>query len=146
MSLPGYKQGKLSQRFYGPYKILERIGSVSYKLELPEGSRLHDVFHVSLLKKFHGEVPAEAPPLPAIKDGRVIPSPVKVLRSSVRRGVQHLLVQWAGSSEMDATWEPLADFVKHYPEFQLEDELLVEEGRDIMWGIPYRRRVKPYKS
>jgi hypothetical protein len=42
--------------------------------------------------------------------------------------------------DMDATWEPLTDFVKHYPEFQLEDELLVEEGRDVMWGIPYKHR------
>ncbi|KAL8249674.1 hypothetical protein R6Q59_006542 [Mikania micrantha] len=46
------KRGKLSPRFVGPFKILERIGSVAYRLELPpELGNVHDVFHVSNLKK-----------------------------------------------------------------------------------------------
>ena len=48
------KKGKLSPRFMEPYEILERIGPVAYRLVLPsELAKLHNVFHVSLLRKYH---------------------------------------------------------------------------------------------
>ena len=47
------KRGKLSPRYIGPYKIVERIGEVAYRLELPSYlDRIHDVFHVSMLRKY----------------------------------------------------------------------------------------------
>ena len=45
---------KLLPKFYGPYKIEQRIGPIAYKLELPTGTKLHPFFHVSKLKLFHG--------------------------------------------------------------------------------------------
>ena len=47
------KKGKLSLRFIGPYEVLERIGPVAYRLALPpEVAKLHDGFHVSMLRKY----------------------------------------------------------------------------------------------
>ena len=50
------KKGKLSPRFIGPYEVLERIGPAAYRLALPpELAKLHDVFHVSMLRKCHSD-------------------------------------------------------------------------------------------
>ncbi|GJX55997.1 putative reverse transcriptase domain-containing protein [Tanacetum coccineum] len=56
------KQGKLNPRYVGPFKVLEQVGFVPYKLELPkELSRVHNTFHVSNLKKCYADEPLAVP-------------------------------------------------------------------------------------
>jgi hypothetical protein len=50
------------------------------------------------------------------------------------------LVQWEGLPEEEATWEQRDEFQQHYPDYQLEDELFAQAGRDVMTGLVYNRR------
>ncbi|GKD37944.1 hypothetical protein Tco_1258151 [Tanacetum coccineum] len=56
------KRGKLNPRYVGPFKVLEKVGDVAYKLELSEElSRAHNTFYVSNLKKCHADEPLAVP-------------------------------------------------------------------------------------
>jgi hypothetical protein len=121
-------RGKLSPRFAGPFQVIERIGSVAYRLRLPEDARIHDVFHVGVLKPFRGTPPSTPPALPPLRHGRVLHRPSRALRAQLHRGIWHVLIQWESLPEADATWEAVDDFRARFPSFQLEDELFLQGG------------------
>ena len=67
------KDNKLLPKYYGPYKVLQKICTMAYKLELPASSRVHPVFHVSCIKKVIGEkIPAQKIFTELDKDGKII--------------------------------------------------------------------------
>ena len=70
------KHNKLSPKYYGPYKVLQKIGTMAYKLELPVASRLHPIFHVSCLKKVIGDKLLVQTILPKLdEEGKIILEP-----------------------------------------------------------------------
>jgi transposase InsO family protein len=126
---------KLGPRYFGHYQVLARIGSVAYRLRLPATARIHDVFHVVLLKPFVGEPPAGPPvSLPPLVHGRVVPVLFQVVRARLYRGVWEVLVHWEGQFAPDTTWSSLDEFKKAYPQFQLEDALFQGEG-EMLWTL-----------
>ncbi|GJT77677.1 putative reverse transcriptase domain-containing protein [Tanacetum coccineum] len=82
------KRGKLNPRYVGPFKVLEKVGSVAYKLELPqELSRVHSTFHVSNLKKCYSDEP-----LAVLLDGihiddklHFVEEPIEIMDREVKR-------------------------------------------------------------
>ena len=94
LSLQPYKQTslkrngakKLKPRYYGSYKVIWKIGEVSYELELPKGSKIHNVFHVSCLKKDIGQQTFISDRLPPLDDeGQLTLILEKVLKTRERR-------------------------------------------------------------
>ena len=108
---------KLAPNFYGPYRILQKIGSVAYKLELPPSSRIHPVFHVSCLKKFLGTNIKGQTILPELdNEGSIFLEPEAVLNKHTR---QLRLIQWHGMQLEDSTWEPLLQIQRQFPHLKL---------------------------
>ena len=79
------KDNKLSPKYYGPYKVLQKIGIMEYKLELPASSRVHPVFHVSWLKKVIGEKIPVQTIFPELDDeGKILLEPEAVTETRTR--------------------------------------------------------------
>jgi transposase InsO family protein len=104
---------KLAFRYFGPYRVLAKIGSVAYKLELPATSAIHPIFHVSQLKRVVGPTVAVAQ-LPDQLEGCQIP--VHVLKQRVGTdGQVQVFVQWSDLPVSLATWEDFATLRQQFP-------------------------------
>ncbi|GAU48801.1 hypothetical protein TSUD_81500 [Trifolium subterraneum] len=156
---------KLSARFYGPFQIMARIGAVAYKLQLPEQSKIHPVFHVSLLKRavgnyqVQGELPKE---LENNADDDIYPEKVLGSRVTLQNGVAipQSLIQWKHKNADDVTWEDTAFIAGQFPDFKdsLEDKALFETGgidgdmgldvgeKPKLWRVYSRRSWKSKKE
>ena len=116
-------KGKLTPRYIGPFEVLEVIGGVAYRLALPPSlARVHNVFHISQLRKYVAD-PTHI--LPAkqyeVEEDLTHPErPIRILDSREkqlkRRTIRHVLVQWSNHSEREATWELEDDIRQMCPE------------------------------
>ncbi|GJR90662.1 putative reverse transcriptase domain-containing protein [Tanacetum coccineum] len=116
------KRGKLNPRYVGPFKVLEQVGSVAYKLELPqELSRVHNTFHVSNLKKCYADEPLAVPLDGLHFDDKLqfVEEPVKIMDREVKQLRQSRVlivkVRWNSRRGHEFTWEHEEQFQKKYP-------------------------------
>jgi hypothetical protein len=143
LKLQAYRQSSLKKsgaenlkpRFYGPYRITCRVGEVAYELELSEGSRIHNGFQVSRLKKAVGQfinTLEELPPLD--EEGHLELVPEEVLEFQERRlrsrVIRECLVRWRGLPVEDATWE--GKQILQHPGLALLEDKQSREGRTVM--------------
>ncbi|KAF2309056.1 hypothetical protein GH714_000293 [Hevea brasiliensis] len=121
---------KLSARFYGPFRVLECIGTMAYKLDLPAESKIHPVFHVSYLKPYHAGQPVTPtlPPTILLEDPV---HPLAVLDHRIKGGIPEVLIHWSHSSPADASWERVQHITDKFPDFKLADKLPMGAGSNV---------------
>ncbi|XP_070011164.1 uncharacterized protein [Nicotiana sylvestris] len=116
------KKGKLSPRYVGPYQIVQRIGLVAYKLDLPpELETIHPVFHISMLHKFLGDPSCISPSedTEVSKNLSYEEIPVAILDRQIRKlrtkEVASVKVLWMSNNVEEMTWEAEEDMKSRYP-------------------------------
>lgn len=135
---------KLCFRYFGPYRVLAKIGAAAYKLDLPASSAIHPVFHVSQLKKVVHPPTQVIPTVPDLSDP--FPVPVAVLqRRVVSRGVravQQGLIRWSSLPSSLFTWENLEALRQQFTLAPAWDKLVLMEG--AMSVTPKARQMIQY--
>ena len=126
---------KLRPRFYGPYRVTRRIGEVAYELELPASSKIHNVFHVSCLKKALGQQVISSTDLPPLdEEGHLVLVPEEIIdvreRKLRNRVIKEYLVRWKDLPAEDATWDN--EQILQHPSLQLLEDKQFREGRTVM--------------
>lgn len=119
---------KLSPRFYGPFAVLQKIGTVAYKLDLPPTSCIHPVFHISLLKKCAGTANvAERIPknLTDAMELIVEPKSIRGTRSTSEPEEKRpdVLIRWKDLPPFEDSWERYSVIQEQFPSFNLEDKV-----------------------
>lgn len=123
---------KLSPRFYGPFRVQDHVRSLAYKLDLPSGAAIHNVFHASQLKLWPNPSPVSSSLPQYLSDVGKTKEPEVILEKKMvnrqNKAVTKVLVQWKGLSAQQATWEFYQDFIAKFPHFQIS----ILEAKDVL--------------
>ena len=121
LSLGKYK--KLRARYCGPYQITQKINDQAYRLDLPNHLKVHNVFHVSLLKQYIPDPNhiLDDETIITADDGTFAIEPQEILQTRIQtlrnREIKEHLVKWSAYPIDDATWEREDQLVQDYPSF-----------------------------
>jgi len=112
---------KLAYKYYGPYKVLDRVGTVAYRLELPANSMIHPVFHISQLKPFVPNYTPVFASLPVTTDLEAAAAePLSILeRRLVQKGntaIPQIKVTWTKLPPSITTWEDYYVLKQRFPD------------------------------
>ncbi|XP_073019301.1 uncharacterized protein [Primulina eburnea] len=127
------KAGKLNPRYVGPFEILEKVGTLAYRLALPpDMSRIHNVFHVSQLRRYISDPSHILETGPLLVESnlneelkyeeipiRIVDFKDQILR---RRTIPCVKVQWSNHTERETTWELEEKMRAQYP-YLFEDHV-----------------------
>ena len=113
---------KLNSRYLGPFRVMERVGSVAYKLDLPsEMEAFHDVFHVSQLRKYLPDQDVFVPEIPSDLGTNLTleTRPVRIVdrmeKTTRKKTIQMVKVIWDCSGREETTWETEARMKNYFP-------------------------------
>ena len=123
---------KLSPRFYGPFRISDKVGHVAYRLQLPNTTQIHPIFHVSQLKQAIGYSTPLLQLPPQLNDNlEMIVEPKTILGTRHISNGLEVLIKWQGLPNHEASWEPLEVIQHQFPTFHIEDKVFLPlEGID----------------
>ena len=118
---------KLSKPYYEPFQISETIGAVAYRLALPESSKIHNVFHCSMLKPHHDPIDDVTDPLlPQATDNHPLVEPLSILDTKWDDTTSPpsllVLVQWSGLAPEETSWEHWEELCATY---HLKDKVVL---------------------
>jgi hypothetical protein len=144
-------------KFHGPFKVISAVGKSAYKLELPTGWGIHDVFHESKLK------PAHEPQFPKQKETRPRP-PLEIIDGNEeheveevqgvrnKQGKKQFLVKWKGLPQEESSWEPeenlknargaIRDFFKRAI-IELDDDIPLPSPSPSLSHSPHLKDASP---
>lgn len=123
---------KLSPKYYGPYTVIEKIGQVVHRLQLPPMAKVHDIFHVSQLKWYEErrahQVQNDHPSFWELKPKESSAILERRMTKRGNRAMTQVLVRWKGEEEADATWEDFQLMKEKFHEFNLVVEANSRKG------------------
>ena len=135
-SVASCSNNKLSFKYYGPFKVLQRVGSVAYKLDLPDTAQIHPVIHVSQLKRPISSEKLVSTDLSCVcVDPSHTPLPITILQEAFHQqgnsAVRRLFVQWDSPLAL-CTWKDELDLRRRFPSAPAWGQAASQGGGNVM--------------